>query len=399
MSKKNEYPGYIAFSITNIEEKNIKKPLKKNTEMDKLKNIIILKEFDPRELPYAKTYEERDSKKTKKSHKVNHKRVAASLILLRTDHISPKKILERGGFQPHCLPKNKKNLDGNYPEAETEEEQEEINEDILSPTSHSHHSKNSGSVSCTYSMSSIKNLSFGYANYVYMVKAVGGFRGTNIRKRECEITVPGGIDAEDIIAFRRLNGRESNLFNPEEPLYINENFIRRYPDLLDYILTRYLEEGEYCPTAEKQIAALPGARARARAKVKTSLSDQASLPDIKKKVISILNQYISNIKFSFFGHHHGLRAKEVSAAISNAKNVDDIWYILNNQLELFNTPAKQQGTFSVPGLSPRFYSSSCLKNRTKGGYFSVISEALSIMPRVNILNSKLNKQQSREFYS
>lgn len=65
MSKKNEYPGYIAFSITNIEEKNIKKPLKKNTEMDKLKNIIILKEFDPRELPYAKTYEERDSKKTK----------------------------------------------------------------------------------------------------------------------------------------------------------------------------------------------------------------------------------------------------------------------------------------------------------------------------------------------
>lgn len=364
-----EYAGYIALHIV---------PSKKNNKREYDITDLILKTLDKNTLPYNTFYEESDAK-FEHGRTVNDKRQSVSQILLRSDYVMPRTILEQGGFQPHCLPKSDQDpQEGNYCK---------VPEAILSPLAHCINSSQTGSVSCTTSMSMIKKYSandfFNSNNYVYMVKAVGGFDGTNPRDVEKEVTVPGGIDSEDIIAFRRLEDRQSggyrseNVFDSKELLYININFIRRYPDLLNYILDRYLENNEDCPDAIKLIAEIPGTQSH------DSLSVTTSLPDIKFAVLNILNEYIED--------DHRLRIEQIKEAITAAKHVDDIWDILNNQFDLFETPDKSQGSILVPGLSAQFYSRGSSKLDNGSEYCLVIQKALSILPRVDPLAEKHKK--------
>lgn len=365
-----EYAGYIALHIV---------PSKKNNKRECDITDLILKTLDKNTLPYNTFYEESDAK-FEGGRTVNDKRQNVSQILLRSDYITPSAILEQGGFQPHCLPKSDQDpQEGNY---------HKVPEAILSPFTHSINSSQTGSVSCTTSMSMIKKYSandYAYPhNYVYMVKAVGGFNGTNSRDVEKEVTVPGGIDSEDIIAFRRLENlfqrefyRGESVFDSQEPLYININFIRRYPDLLNYILDRYLENNEECPDAIKLIAEIPGTQSH------DSLSVTTSLPDVKLAVLSILKEYTED--------DHRLRIEQIKEATTAAKDVDDIWCILNNQFDLFETPDKSQGSILVPGLSAQFYSRGSSKFDNGAQYCAVIQKALSILPRVDPLADKHKK--------
>jgi hypothetical protein len=119
---------------------------------------------------------------------------------------------------------------------------------ILDPKTHSHFSDNSGLVSFTSGLEVVKNYQ-APGNYMYMVRAVGGFNKAGF-SHEKEVTVPGGVDAMDVIAFRRFESNFSevkNVFSSNYPLYIRKNFINDYlnnPDLLKEIIKYYLEPYE-----------------------------------------------------------------------------------------------------------------------------------------------------------
>lgn len=209
------YPGFITIiPKTDDEQEAIKAS---NTNQVSHTNLA-LKKIAKEKLPYHGFY-------TQMKDDFLPNRQDEVTLLLRSDHVQPYTVLSNGGFQPHGV------------------ENDSIDSFALDPQGHAISSENSGMVSCTYSMDMIKNYDANCENFVYMVKATGAFANTNPRKIECEYTVPGGIDAEDIVAFRQLRGSEgySNDFLGQ-PLYIRESFLRRYPELIHYILNRFLEK-------------------------------------------------------------------------------------------------------------------------------------------------------------
>ncbi|MBV8802481.1 MAG: hypothetical protein JO131_05885 [Gammaproteobacteria bacterium] len=87
----------------------------------------------------------------------------------------------------------------------------------------------------------------GNGNYVYMLKAAGAVNKGNssTAQTEGEYTVPGGVDAEDIIAFRQLSKTSSIPGFNGSSLYIRESFLKKYgEDYLQKILSVYLEKNE-----------------------------------------------------------------------------------------------------------------------------------------------------------
>ena len=361
---KQNFPGYVKFNFEANDLPYVAPPNEERTD-------LVLKTIESDKLPYNEHYKDENIIKKFSSKFTQGNRLPTVQLLLRADHVPPAEILKKGGFQPHAF------KDGKYPS---------ITYHLLDPTSHSISSERSGMVSCTYSMSMTKEYNNYTPNtYIYLVKAAGGFSGTNFRDVECEVTVPGGIDAEDIVAFRKLHGRgDPSIFDPNEPLYVRESFLRRYPALLDYIFHRYKESNETCPQVQKIMIELVD-------KEKNHLPATTSLIDIQDKILQTLNEFIENPGISKI---HIPRAQAVINAIRLTKSLDDIWYILTNQYNLFknSTPEIPEGRIAVFGLTAKFYSDQHVNKNECGDYVNTIDKILKFLPLENPLtNDKVDE--------
>lgn len=209
-------------------------------------------------------------------------------IFLRSDHIKPEEIiLGRKGFHPHPTinPEGFGDLPPEY---------------ILNVESHRVNSMRTGFVSCTDSMQLIKNYNRFTAsgNYVYMLKAKGAVNpGNSWCSREREYSVPGGVDAADIIAFRQLSTTISRDGFGGSILYIREDFFKNYPKILFKMMAVYEEPGEEVsidnPHLFKILEAIPP--------IKSSLADKKADENNRKdnlvpdaKVVFKSSNYLNN---------------------------------------------------------------------------------------------------------
>jgi hypothetical protein len=263
---------------------------------------------------------------------------------------------------------------------------DEENPWTLHPISHAINSSKSGSVSSTYNMRRIKNYSAD-SNYIYLIKGSCGFTGTNPRAIECEVTIPGGVDAEDVVAFRQLRKYFPHYkFDPNNAIFISINFIRRYPDLLDYIFDRYLEPNEERPIKEDILAHIPGMLEH------EIVCDVSDLSAIQRILVNIINQNSADMPEA-----HLDRAQELAAAIRRTKDIDQIWYLLENQYAIFSGNfCFDQGTTSISYMKS-IYTSDKNANLSNGAaYLSLIEILFSHLPRVNPLNFPENLQTLQE---
>ncbi len=214
-----------------------------------------------------------------------------------------------------------------------------------------------------------------------MVIATGAFKDQT-SPQDFEYIIPGETDLP--VAFRQFTSGESSVqhkFDPECPLYINEEFIRRYPSLLSYILERYLEKNEYPLLAQEQIAKLPGS-----SKNEIKIDEKLVFPKFKEQLLQPL------LTFTDSKNSHSERAKAVTQAILDAKKLDHIWQILENQYALFANDSAQ-GMISIPGLEAKWYSRQLLKkNQGDVVYLEAITNCLSLLPRFEPLDHKHQQQ-------
>ena len=359
-SENKDLPGYIKF---NFVPNN--KPYTESSPEEKTNLIIKVIESD--KLPYEQFYKDKDQINKFGGQFAKGERISAAQLLLRADHVPPGEILKNGGFQPHAI------KSGRYPHK---------TDHILNPIEHAMGSEQSGLVSCTYNLHMSKAYNANRPDtYIYLVKAVGGFSGTNFREDEYEITVPAGIDAEDIIAFRKIHGQgDPSIFDPEKPLYIRESFLRRYPALIDYILKRYMESNESCPEATKILSNLVGDE-------KNHLPVTTPLATIQSKIIECLTEFINSPGIS---SPHVPRAQAVIKAVKLAKSLDDVWYTLNNQYDLFknSTPDFPSGTITILNLKSEFYSDRHVNRKNSEDYIKTIEKALNLLPLENPLSKE-----------
>jgi hypothetical protein len=222
-SKMINIPGFVPIIFT--ENKN---PLENKSEL-----FVDWKLFDidSKSLPYNDV----PALQKESLEESGLQRLDSCNIFLRSDHIKPEEIiLERKGFHPHPTinPKGFGDLPPEY---------------ILNVESHRVNSERTGFVSCTDSMQFIKNYNRFTAsgNYVYMLKAKGAVNpGNSWCSREREYSVPGGVDATDIIAFRQLSTTSGYDGFNGSILYIREDFFKNYPKILFKMVEVYEEPGE-----------------------------------------------------------------------------------------------------------------------------------------------------------
>lgn len=239
---KREIPGFIEFKIAQ-ETEPLSELERRAQSSDKLtdekKRDVVswkLKELNPTDLPYSNApFLQANYLKEKKQE-----RLSSVNIFLRADHVPPETIiLKRKGFHPHPT------ITGNYGKLWDKPDK------ILDIERHRITSAYTGSVSCTDNIQVLKNFNADQDNiYVYMLKASGAVTtGDSRMKEECEYTVPGGVDADDIIAFRKLSSDFG--FSASDSLYVSENFLKDNSDLLEKILSVYLEKGEVAIIPQK----------------------------------------------------------------------------------------------------------------------------------------------------
>jgi len=225
-----DFPYFIEFKISTTDAKNVKnkKDLLVNWKLSNVKTELPYSTTDSTRSDYAPCLQPDFLKQD-----IEAERLLSVNIFLRNDHFSPKQILmEFKGFNPHG-PKN------NYGPFWKENPQY-----ILNIGAHRCTSMYSGSVSFTDTMEVIKKLTIG--NYIYMVKVAGAVnKGLGQGQRDNEYTGVGGVDPEDVIAFRQLSTTDLKLGFDGSSLYIRESFLIKYGDeYLMRILSAYLENNE-----------------------------------------------------------------------------------------------------------------------------------------------------------
>ncbi len=196
-------------------------------------DIILKKDIDPKTLPYADVYTQAVLEGVGLERKaVGVKRFNDCRLLLRGDDRSPDEIFEAGGFHPQYTnplssPKKGK--------------------DILDVNQHRFFPEGSGLVSCTSSLGTAGHFA-DTSGYVYLVKATGAI-GPCALNRELEYSVPGGVDAEDIVAYRKKGSKYSFCGSS---IFINKSFMNRYPDQVNDVIQAFLQKNECCVDASLQ---------------------------------------------------------------------------------------------------------------------------------------------------
>src|SRR3990167_6933342 len=218
-------------------------PNKKIGFSEKEINIILTEDIEPQKLPYAEIYT------PSKLNQIGAVRHNNCIIVARGDKRSPKEVIGMGGFHPQFTNPESKSKEG---------------EEILDIASHRVTAQGSGVVSYTSDMNVAKDfgLNINQDGYVYLAKVTGAI--TDAARQliaEKEYSVPGGTDAEDIVAFRKVDSAipdiediDSNdsideIYGPDfggTSIFISNDFIEKYPHVVDKIIDIYLQDNEVC---------------------------------------------------------------------------------------------------------------------------------------------------------
>lgn len=197
---------------------------KKDNSAETNIDIPLGKAIEPEKLPYHEFYDKAYLERIG-GHRVNQ-----CIVLARGDITPPEVFFETGSILPNGILKEK------FTETER----------ILDVASHRVTSEGSGVLSCTKSVEVAKNFSQSGkevgGGYVYLVKGTGAISPIQFAAQEKEYSLPGGIDAIDIIGFRQVPPGKFNFSG--STIYLNKDFIAQYPDKAEKTLQTYLEKSE-----------------------------------------------------------------------------------------------------------------------------------------------------------
>ena len=87
-----------------------------------------------------------------------------------------------------------------------------------------------------------------------------------VSPQESEFSAPGGVDAEDIVAYRALHPQVPDIEDIEDDIpelsfsgssiYISEQFIKDYPDRVSDLVDSLLQKNERCVDKESVIKSI-----------------------------------------------------------------------------------------------------------------------------------------------
>ena len=230
-----------------VEEKSDKKVDNSTKTLD----IVLVQSIPPSKLPYADIYTQ------DKLAEIKAERFNQCMILARGDSRSITAISYAGGFHPQ------------YTNPETKLAKQ--GKDILDVIQHRRLVEGSGLVSFTSDIEVAKNFSVGEEKgFVYFVKVTGAIGPSPmINHQESEFSVPGGVDAKNIVAFRALNSQiqdiEDIMDNDTDvsevsfsgsSIYISRQFIKDYPDRVGDLIDSILQKNERCVDKDNVIKSI-----------------------------------------------------------------------------------------------------------------------------------------------
>jgi hypothetical protein len=210
-------------------------------ENNKQIKIITLKTKDnesilPSNLPYAGFF----TSSYLNSAKIQAQRVSECIVIARGDSRLPEEIFSSGGFHPQFT----------NPLAQ---DKARTGDDILDVAKHREDSPGSGLVSCSSNMHDALTFSAGKDDRgaVYFVKVRGAIDPGKVLDSESEYSVPGGMDAEDIVAYRLTSlgldetGRTVSGFHGSS-IFISHHFLKNYPGEVNTLIDNFLQHNETC---------------------------------------------------------------------------------------------------------------------------------------------------------
>lgn len=232
-----------AFREFKVEVKNDLQEEDVANESQKKIQIILTERIEPTRLPYFNEVKQYirdyngDPIITASVTRLNQ-----CMVLARGEAISPEELFEIGGFHPAA------SATGLY--ATTEK--------LLNFLDHRlgvEYPYGTGFTSFTSSITVAKHFA-GPQQHVYLAKTTGPV--TPIRDAEHgkdhfgedEYSVPGGVDAVDVIAYRKLD-KDNSFYRGHDfhgsSIFIKEEFIQQYPYAVGDIIAFYLQPNErYC---------------------------------------------------------------------------------------------------------------------------------------------------------
>lgn len=187
---------------------------------------IITKTHDPRALPHSDV-DALDPKKNSVLTSAGISRDPHTRVVLRSDTRSMEQISEAGGFRPKNFNPEKKIILGSNPL------------DLIN------HRKGgtdgSGFVSTTVSQRIAHRFGASHPSYtVYSLLATGAMTPATaggLYDFEVEYSAPGGIDKQDIIAYREC---EKKYLAVCSDIHVNSMFAKKHPDLVDDVINTQL---------------------------------------------------------------------------------------------------------------------------------------------------------------
>lgn len=226
MSESCKLPKFIELAVTKSPELSM---------LPHFVDITLNANIDPKKLPYADIFTPEALSKQGCS------RLNTCRIVARGDARSLDEISYFGGFHPSGAVTATYKEDSSY---------------ILDVISHRISPDGSGFVSfttaidvakryCTSSPGPViaaraqsKNIGF-----VYFAKGTGLISpSSQICPQEFEYSAPGGIDAEDIVAYRQVNVRK--ICFDKSSIFINPDFIKKYPNKVAFMINSFLMKDE-----------------------------------------------------------------------------------------------------------------------------------------------------------
>lgn len=183
--------------------------------------IFLSNNISPKNLPYAEVYTPEILQGD------GLQRINRYMVVARGDSRSPNELLAAGGF---------------HPQATNPYSSQKFGEDILNVASHRESAWGSGLVAFSSSLTVALNIP--ESRYVYLAKAAGVI-GPHAKHyaEEKECSQPGGLDFEDVIAFRvKLTSKSFE----HSPIFVSKSFETSHPTKIKSVIGSYLRSDECC---------------------------------------------------------------------------------------------------------------------------------------------------------
>jgi hypothetical protein len=191
--------------------------------------IILKKDLDPATLPYADVLRFPVSNSEEDAYHPPQQihRLSMCIVLARGDSRSPQELLAVGGMHPPITNPNYSHDGADYSK-------------VLNIYWHrALDGRQSGFLSLTSDLRVAKDYAGGNQKgqytYVYLIKASGALsRDISRFDGSIEFNIPGGVDFEDIIAYRRIKNGEF-----QDEIHIRKTFLQQYPAILSKVKSAF----------------------------------------------------------------------------------------------------------------------------------------------------------------